>query len=150
MNSRPPAPQAGIMDQSRRPPHVYESVHPSEMDGAILKTLWANRHLTELRSIRIRLHTLSKAANLFEPLVVEKYILSQPFKANYRNKLLESYHKFTQVNSLEWTKPKRTREDESIIKIPTEQRIDLIISSSTRTYSTVFKLSKYGLRPLLL
>jgi hypothetical protein len=34
------------------------------------------------------------------------------------------------------------------VKVPTEEKIDLIISTASLRYSTIFHLSKHGLRPI--
>lgn len=102
-----------------------------------------------MKGIRIfgyRLTAIAKA-DLFNPRATEEYILSQKWSTRYKNHLLGAYDKFCKVNGIEWNRGKRLKEEEYPIKVPTEERINMIISASTKTYALVFRISKYGLRP---
>ena len=76
-----------------------------------------------------RLKTMAKGANLFDPRAVEEYVLAQSWSPRYKNHLLNAYQKFCKTNGIECVRGKRLKESEYPVKIPTEQRIDLIISS---------------------
>jgi len=58
------------------------------------------------------------------------------------------YQKYCISNRLQWSRPKNLRNETYPIKIPTEERINNIISSATPKYAVVYTLSKYGLRPV--
>jgi integrase len=68
-------------------------------------------------------------------------------KNKYKNNLLTAYSAYCKANDVQWERPERLRNEVCPIMVPTEERIDKIISCSTLTYSTVFSISKYGLRP---
>jgi site-specific recombinase XerC len=78
---------------------------------------------------------------------VEQYIYSMQCKNNYKNKLFEAYERFCSANDVCYKKPKKLKCEEFVINVPIEQRIDKVIACCGWVYSTVFSLSKYGLRP---
>lgn len=49
-------------------------------------------------------------------------------------------------NGIEW-KSKRLKVEQFSIRIPTEERINNIISCCTKKYKVIYNVSKYGLRP---
>ena len=93
------------------------------------------------------LRVIAHKVNLDDPSVVERHILGLQVKNKYKNNLLTAYSVYCKANEIEWTRPSRLRNETCPIKVPTEQRIDLVISCSTPTYAMAFSLSKYGLRP---
>lgn len=64
----------------------------------------------------------------------------------YKSTLLLAYHHFCKANMIDWSPPK-LRNQSSPISVPTEERIDKIISRCTLKYLTTFQISKHGLRP---
>ena len=138
--------KASVLDQTRPQPHAYESRVIIETNEAILKTCWENRNLKEVNTFRRRLSRLKKTVDLMSPLEVERYILNLPNKNSYKNVLLQAYYKFAKVNGIEW-KPKRLRVEQFSITIPTEERINNIISCCTKKYKVIYNISKLGLRP---
>jgi len=119
------------------------------VDSGVFKALWSVRTLDEhtIRGYRKLLRVLINRVNLDDPLSVEKYILGLRGKNKYKNNLLSVYSVYCKANGIQWNRPVRLRNEQYPIKVPTEERIDLIISCSTLTYSTVFSISKYGRRP---
>jgi integrase len=57
-----------------------------------------------------------------------------------------AYGHYCKANEIDWDRPNLNNERYPV-KVPTEERINLIISSSTPHYSVIFHLSKHGLRP---
>jgi integrase len=78
---------------------------------------------------------------------VESFVYSMDTSNNYKNKIFQAYCILCQSNNIEFRKPKLLAVQPFVIRIPTEERIDKIISCCHWVYSTVFTLSKYGLRP---
>ncbi len=68
-------------------------------------------------------------------------------KNNYKNKLFEAYEQFCSANDVCYEKPKKLKCEEFVINVPIVQRIDKVVACCGWVYSTVFSLSKYGLRP---
>jgi integrase len=68
-------------------------------------------------------------------------------KSSYKNKLFEAYERFCAANEIAYVKPKKLKQEEFVINVPTEARIDTVISCCGWVYATVFSLSKHGLRP---
>jgi len=81
------------------------------------------------------------------PLEVERFVYSMDVSNNYKNKLFQAYSLLCKANGIEFQKPKLLAVQPFVIRIPTEERIDNIISCCHWVYATVFSLSKYGLRP---
>jgi integrase len=93
------------------------------------------------------LRVLAHKISLNDPNAVERHILGLQRKNKYKNNLLTAYSVYCKANGIEWVRPSRLRNEPCPIKVPTEERIDLVISCATPTYAMVFSLSKYGLRP---
>ena len=121
--------KASILDQTRPQPHLSQS--RIETNEAILKTCWENRNLKEVSTFRRRLSRFNKAVDLMNPIEVQSYILNLPNKNSYKNVLLKGYRKFAKSNGIEW-KPKRLKVEQFSIRIPTEERINNIISCCTK------------------
>ncbi|MBS7653321.1 site-specific integrase [Candidatus Bathyarchaeota archaeon] len=77
---------------------------------------------------------------------VERYIFDLKATNKYKSILLLSYSHFCKANGIVWHKPE-LRVEPYPVRVPTEERIDRIISSSTKRFATIFQLSKHGLRP---
>jgi len=84
--------------------------------------------------------------DLNDPRSLEEYIFNLDVSNKSKNNYFSAYVHYCNSNEIEWSRPK-LRNERYPVKVPTEQRIDLIISSATFKYVTVFNLSKYGLRP---
>ena len=143
------APEATSLDQTSRQPPIVESRVSKGQIAYIIKTLSKLQHLSKAnqRAIWYRLLRLGKLCNLLDPAFVDKAIYGLDVKNIYKNKLFNAYQYFCKANSIEYCKPRKLREESFIIHVPTEERIDKVIACSGWTYSTVFSLSKYGLRP---
>jgi len=76
----------------------------SNVDEAIVKTLWENRHLRSVKTLGRRLRRLAKALIFYDPIITESYILSQDWSNRYKNRLMGTYQKFTQCDGIEWEK----------------------------------------------
>lgn len=85
--------------------------------------------------------------NLTNPIEVEKTIYNLKVKNTTKNKFFDAYQRFCIANNIEYKKPKKLRVEEFVIHVPTETRINMIIACCGWVYSTVYHLSKYGLRP---
>jgi integrase len=59
---------------------------------------------------------------------------------------LLAYFHYCKANSIQWTPPKLKKQSNPI-NVPTEERIDKIISRCSLKYITIFQISKHGLRP---
>jgi len=92
------------------------------------------------------LKTLRKLVDLNKPIEVERFILENDCKNKTRNNYLIAYQHYCEANGIDWVKP-FLRNERYPIKVPTEERINMVISSATPKYSTIFHLSKMGLRP---
>jgi len=103
---------------------------PVRIEEGIVKTLWENRNLKSIKTSGRRLRRLAKAVDLCDPVEVQRYVLNQNWTNNYKDKMLEAYEKFTDCIGVAWDR-KHLKREEFPIEVPTEQNIDLIISSCT-------------------
>ena len=140
-------PKSTSLDQASRQPLYTRSTVP--YIELIFKTISKVQHLSKAnqKAIWNRNISIGKHCNLSKPVEVENFVYSMNVKNNYKNKLFSAYQYLCHANEILWTKPKKLREENFVIHIPTEARIDTIISSAGPVYSVVFNLSKYGLRP---
>ena len=113
-----------------------------------LKTIWNIRNLSEntQKTYSKLLKRLGKNCDLTDTVQVEKYIFEQKWKNTTRNLYFDAYRQHCIANEIQWTRPKLMNNSYPV-KLPTEVKIDLIISTSTQKYSTIFHISKHGLRP---
>ena len=93
------------------------------------------------------LRGLGRKTDLNDPLETESYILDLKCTNKYKNNLLTAYWHFCKANQITWQKPKSLKTAIFPVKIPTEERINVIIACATPKYALVYNLSKYGLRP---
>jgi integrase len=114
----------------------------------VFKTLWKIRTLSKnsQRTYAKHLKRLNRDTNLNNPIETEKFIFELDCKNKTKNNYLIVYKHYCEANELEWVRPFLTNEP-SVVKVPTEERINMVISSCSFKYSTIFHLSKMGLRP---
>jgi integrase len=95
-----------------------------------------------------RLKTISKYVDLDDPEEVRGWIADHECSIGYKCGLVDSYDRYVRFNDLEWSKPNYKRED-SIVTLPTEERVDRIIQSCKLRHQIEFSLMKEcGLRPI--
>lgn len=128
-------------------PPLPSNYHPGFKE-AFLKTIWNIRNLSEntQKTYSKLLKRLGKNCDLSDPVQVEKYVFEQDWKNTTKNVHFDAYRQYCIANEIDWTRPKLNN-NKYPVKIPTEAKIDLIISTATQKYSTIFHISKHGLRP---
>jgi integrase len=141
-------PKSPSLDQTSRQP-LLQSLDSVNDYGLIVKTFTKLQHLSKSnqKAIWRRLASLSKHISLRVPSEVENFIYSMNVKNVYKNKLFEAYQRFCEANDIDYQRGKKLKDEQFIINVPTEERIDKIINCCGWVYKTVFTLSKYGLRP---
>ena len=144
-------PKSPSLDQTSRQPLLQSLDSRQSINDfpLIVKTIAKLQHLSKSnqKAIWRRLACLSKQVSLRVPDEVERFIYSMNVKNTYKNKLFEAYDRFCEANEINYEKPKKLKTEQFIINVPTEERIDNIISCCGWVYKTAFSLSKYGLRP---
>ena len=80
------------------------------------------------------------------PFETEKYVLSLDKATKYKSTLLLAYLHYCRANGINWTLPRLKCQSMPIV-VPTEERIDKIISRCSLKYVTIFQICKHGLRP---
>jgi len=94
------------------------------------------------------LRLLAKNCNLDEPNAVKDFIASYETADSYKRNLSYAYSHYVKEKSLEWTPP-RYRMPSKLPKIPTEEKLNMIISASQLTLAVKLSISKEtGLRPI--
>ena len=78
--------------------------------------------------------------------MTENYVLSLEKTNKYKMTLLSAYLHYCSANGICWVPPRLKCESVPIV-VPTEERIDRIISRCSLKYITIFQISKHGLRP---
>jgi integrase len=103
---------------------------------------------SSITSINHMLTLLSKHANLNEPESVERYIASLQRTQTYKANLCKAYQHYCKHYGIEWEVPKYSKEAK-LIKIPTNEKLEMLISSAGRILSIKLAFSKEtGLRPI--
>jgi len=101
-----------------------------------------------IRTTSKALKRLSKNADLHNPEQVKAYIASLHVCKGTKNNLCIIYNSFCKHYKIQWEMPKYKPEPKSI-KIPTSEKLQMIISASGKTLGTKLTISKEtGLRPV--
>ena len=125
---------------------------PLVVESKMFKTLWELKKSgyaqSTIETTSQRLKTISKFVDLDDPEEVRGWIANHECSIGYKCGLVDVYDRYVRLNDLEWSKPNYKRED-SLIKLPTEERIDKIISEVKLKHSIEFLLMKEtGMRPI--
>jgi integrase len=95
-----------------------------------------------------RLKHLNRYTDLNDPEKVKEYVANMTVKNGTKNSYLFAYSQFCNHYALEWKMVKYHRE-EKMIRLPTTEQINMLISNSGRVMSVKLTLSKEtGLRPV--
>lgn len=91
---------------------------------------------------------LSKHANANNPEEVNQYITNLKRSNSYKARLTQIYAKFCEYQKIEYKRPSYPK-DAKIIKIPTHEKLQMIIANAGKTMSARLQLSlETGLRPV--
>jgi integrase len=91
---------------------------------------------------------ISKHANLNEPEQVKQFIANLQATNCYKKNLCLAYNKYCKYYQIKWQMP-HYQPEEKRIKIPTTQKLEMLIASSGRILSIELSISKEtGLRPI--
>jgi integrase len=91
---------------------------------------------------------LGKYADLNQPETVNTYIRNLNKSNSYKYRLTQTYARFLEFQKIEYKRPTYSK-DSKLIKIPTHEKIKMIISESGKTMATKLQLSlETGLRPI--
>ena len=163
MNPGSPAPQAGILDQTRRictkiptkskaetltrrrPPKI-----PTKQKELIINTLiyLKNNGKAEntVKSVNRCLTRISRHADLARPEEVKTYIANakredngKPLSNGSKSKLAFCYNCLCKAHNINWEMP-RFKWIETVPIIPTTANVEKIISASTKRYATIFTI----------
>jgi len=101
-----------------------------------------------LRATSKGLKQLSKHADLNNPEQVKTYIATLNVCNGTKKNLCIIYNSFCKHHQIKWQMPKYNPEPKNI-KIPTKEKLEMIISASGKTLATKLTISKEcGLRPI--
>jgi len=91
---------------------------------------------------------LNNHANLKNPEQVKRFIANLQVSNGYKRNLCIAYNKYCKYYKIKWEMPLYKPEAKAI-RIPTKERLEMLIASSGRTLATKLTLSKEtGLRPI--
>jgi len=95
------------------------------------------------------LRTINKNADLDNPDAVDQYIANRSISDAYKAQLTQVYAQYCKYQRIPYNRPKFKRQASRPIRIPTEEKINMIIAESGRVLATKLTLSKEtGLRPI--
>jgi len=95
------------------------------------------------------LKTINKNADLENPDAVNRYIAHRPISDAYKAQLTQVYAQYCKYQGIPYDRPKFKKQASRPIRIPTEEKINMIIAESGRVLATKLTLSKEtGLRPI--
>jgi integrase len=95
------------------------------------------------------LKTINENADLEKPDAVDQYIDNRPISNAYKAQLTQVYAQYCEFQKIPYNRPKFKKQASRPIRIPTEEKISMIIADSGRVLATKLTLSKEtGLRPI--
>jgi integrase len=101
-----------------------------------------------INAVGKRLRHLAKYTSLDDPEMVKDYIASKQCSPAFKETLVEAYDLYVKANGMHWSKPYYKRYDK-LPKIPTEEKINIIIANCSKKYALAFSMIKdLGLRPI--
>jgi hypothetical protein len=87
------------------------------------------------------LKRLSKVVDLNDSKVVEEFILGLECSNKSKTNFMIAYNHYCLANEIAWHRI-NLRKEVYPVKVPTEARINMIISSSTQRFAVIFNISK--------
>jgi integrase len=94
------------------------------------------------------LNNFNKHADLNKPETVSQFIANLPRTNSYKHKLAIAYSQYCKFHQIEW-KPTAYPQDSKPIKIPTNEKLEMLIANAGKTMATKLTLSKEtGLGPI--
>ena len=146
MNPRPPTPQAGIIDHTRRPPPLLPDSKQHEMIiNTLIKLRNDGKADNTIISVSRVLQRISEHADLSKPEEVKAYISTaakqngEPLQNSTKTRYVCSYDCLCRAYGIQWEKP-RFRYEEHIPIIPSTENVNKIIGASSKRYATIFTL----------
>jgi len=129
-------------------PHV-ESDSPT---NKVFATLWYMKKEayadSTIRAVGQRLKHLAKHCNLGSSELVKGFIAQKNCSNAFKESLVEAYDLYCRAHKIEWSKPFYQRYDK-LPKIPSEEKLNMIISSASRKYALILSIMKdLGTRPI--
>jgi len=101
-----------------------------------------------IRAVGQRLKHLAKHCNLDSSELVKGFIAEKSCSNAFKESLVEAYDLYCRAHKIEWSKPFYQRYDK-LPKIPSERKLDMIISSASRKYALILSILKeLGIRPI--
>lgn len=115
-------------------------------DGSDVGTHYCSDNSWDEDTITGNTARAAKEADLNNTFEVENLVLNLECKNKTRNNYFMAYQHYCDANEIDWIRP-NLKNERFPVKIPTEERINMVISSATSRYATIFHFSKMGLRP---
>jgi integrase len=109
------------------------------------KEAYAN---STINAVAKRLRYLKKNCLLEQPEIVKGFIAEKNCSNAFKETLIEAYDLYTKANNIVWKKPFYDRYDK-LPKIPSEEKLNMIIARSSKKFALVFSMMKdLGTRPV--
>jgi integrase len=124
------------------PPHLSKILN-------VLASMKNNaRSEYSIKTVNKALTCISQHADLNQPEQVKHFIANKNVSEGYKKSLSIAYNKYCQYYQIQWNMPLYKPQAKSI-KIPTTQKLEMLIASSGRILSIKLSISKEtGLRPV--
>ena len=128
--------------------HTLNLTDSTPFLGYLLHLEENGKTLKHLKFVTWKLARLSKNADLNNPKEVDKYIRTLPVKNSYKQRLVTEYKNYCDFKEIYYAKPKFS-DDSKELRIPTHERIEMIIAESGKTLALKLTVSlETGLRPV--
>jgi integrase len=102
---------------------------------------------TTIDTISKNLKIIAKNADLNNPDAVTNFIANHQCSNTFKHLLTVAYSKYAAFHVIQW-QPPHFRPEEHAIKVPTKEKIQMIIANSGKRMAIKLMLSAEGLRPI--
>jgi integrase len=127
--------------------HSFPAKHTPEIVNILLQM--KNNGLSDytIKNTSKLLTFLDQHTDLNNPDQV-KTVIATHVSNNYKRNLCFAYEKYAQLQNIKWQMP-HYRQDRKIRRIPTSEKLEMIIAKAGKTLATKLRISKEtGLRPI--
>jgi integrase len=120
--------------------------------GRIIKLAFELRNLgyseAYLKTLIRALNCIASKVNLDDTTMVLEFIARGKWQESYKSNLCDFYNHYCKFSNIAFTKPKYRR-DHKIPRVPTEEKINLILGHASKKYVIIYKIAmECGLRPV--
>jgi len=139
LNPGSPAPQASVLILTRLRAHSTRLLPSDKVLRVLLRLKASGLEEQTVKIIGYYLRHIDTHASLDDPEKVKEFIANKQVDNGFKGNLVKAFNYYALINNIHWERP-RYRWEQNKPKIPSEEALNKIISSSGWKYVVVFTL----------